>query len=64
MANMSKLQQTQEMLLKSQEELTESRENWEKFLSHACRFYKYDFTSQLLIYAQKPEASACATFDQ
>lgn len=64
MANMSKLQETQEILLKAQMGLTESRENWEQFLSHACRFYKYDFTSQLLIYAQKPEASACATFNQ
>ncbi len=64
MANISKLQETREVLLEAQLKLTQSHENWEEFLSHACRFYKYNFTDQLLIHTQQPEATACATFDQ
>ena len=36
---------------------------WPDFLRTAAWNYKYDFTSQLLIYAQKPEATACASYD-
>ena len=37
-----------------------STEEWKKFLSCAARFYKYSFQNQMLIYAQNPEATACA----
>lgn len=60
----SKLEETKEVLAEAQQQLTENYQNWEDFLAHASRFYKYDFTSQLLIYTQKPESTACATFDQ
>ncbi len=36
---------------------------WEDFLRTAAWNFKYDFTSQLLIYAQKPSATACASYD-
>lgn len=37
-----------------------SGSEWMRFLTVAARFYKYTFTDQLLIYAQQPNASACA----
>ncbi len=64
MEHKSKLQVTKEVLAEAQQKLTEDSVNWKDFLAHACRFYKYDFTNQLLIYTQKPNATACATFDQ
>ena len=36
---------------------------WTDFLHIAASFYKYSFTDQVLIYAQRPDASACADFD-
>ena len=41
--------------------VTHSPEEWCRFLTTAARLYKaYDFDDQLLIYAQKPDATACA----
>lgn len=60
----SKLQEISEVLALAQNQLTENPENWQDFLSHASRFYKYDFTNQLLIYSQNSNVTACATYDQ
>lgn len=50
-----------ELAQKTQQEVARSPENWQKFLTTASRFYKsYDFDDQLLIYAQRPNATACA----
>ena len=35
-------------------------ENWQRFLDTSARMYKYDFESQVLIYNQRPNATACA----
>lgn len=37
---------------------------WESFLRSAARMYKYAFPEQVLIYAQRPNATACATLEQ
>ena len=37
---------------------------WEAFLRSAARMYKYAFPEQVLIYAQRPNATACATLEQ
>lgn len=37
---------------------------WEEFLRSAARMYKYPFPEQVLIYAQRPNATACATLEQ
>ena len=37
---------------------------WETFLRSAARMYKYAFPEQVLIYAQRPNATACATLEQ
>ena len=43
--------------------ITGSYLSWIDFLSTAARLYKYPYHEQLLIYAQRPEATACASFD-
>ncbi len=40
-----------------------SRENWTDFLTTAGRLYKYPFDEQLMIYAQRPDANACAPLE-
>lgn len=40
--------------------LSEDREHWKKYLTAAARLYKYPFAEQLLIYGQRPDATACA----
>lgn len=44
-------------------EITKSGENWTKFLKTASNNYKYSFNEQVLIYAQKPNATACADIE-
>ncbi|HAE44453.1 MAG TPA: adenine methyltransferase [Lachnospiraceae bacterium] len=44
-------------------DLSASPENWMRFLDTASRVYKYTFPEQLLIYAQRPEATACASME-
>ena len=44
-------------------ELTRYWENWTDYLTTASRLYKYNFSNQLMIYAQRPDATACASFD-
>ncbi len=41
--------------------VTGGAQEWMKYLSTAARLYKYPFEDQILIYAQKPEATACAS---
>ena len=43
--------------------LTRYWESWTDYLTTASRLYKYSFTDQLMIYAQRPDATACASFD-
>ena len=44
-------------------QLTGSWQEWTAFLITASRLYKYPFHEQLLIYAQRPDATACAEYD-
>ena len=43
--------------------LTRYWEIWTDYLTTASRLYKYPFADQLMIYAQRPDATACADFD-
>ena len=57
---------TQEYLNLAQQtakELTRHWENWTDYLTTASRLYKYSYADQLMIYAQRPDATACASFD-
>ena len=44
-------------------QLTGSWQEWVAFLTTAARLYKYPFHEQLMIYAQRPDATACAEYD-
>lgn len=43
--------------------ITEDTASWKQFLDTASRLYKYSFDDQLLIYAQRPDAQACASME-
>ena len=43
--------------------LTSERREWQNFLKTAARLYKYPFYEKVLIYAQRPDATACAKMD-
>jgi hypothetical protein len=43
--------------------ITNTRENWKRYLDTAAWLYKYPFYDQLLIYAQRPDAHACAPIE-
>ena len=44
-------------------EVVKNREEWMQYLTTAARLYKYPFREQLLIYAQRPDATACASIE-
>ena len=44
-------------------DISASPENWMRFLDTASRVYKYTFAEQLLIFAQRPDATACASME-
>lgn len=44
-------------------EIVQNQEEWKKYLTTAARLYKYPFREQLLIYAQRPDATACASIE-
>ena len=43
--------------------VTRNEESWKQYLNTASRIYKYQFKDQLLIYAQRPDATACASIE-
>ena len=44
-------------------QLVGSWKEWTAFLTTAARLYKYPFHEQMMIYAQRPDAIACAEYD-
>ena len=44
-------------------EISADGETWRSFLQTASTLYKYDFYDQMMIYAQRPDATACASFE-
>ena len=56
----TKLEKISRLALETSRSVTASPENWKSFLDSAAWLYKYPFRDQLLIHAQKPEATACA----
>ena len=57
-----KIQQYTELAARTTREITGSLERWTAFLDSAAKFYKYPFNEQLQIYAQRPDATACADY--
>lgn len=58
-----KYREAVDLRMSTRQELTSSPENWLKFLRTASNTYKYNFSDQLLIFAQFPNAKAVAVFD-
>ena len=61
MAN--KLYEMQKLTADVSRDVAASPEEWMKFLDTAARLYRYTFPEQLLIYAQRPEATAVASME-
>ena len=59
----SKLQAYRAMAEQAQRQLTGSLERWQSFLTTAARLYKYPYHEQVMIHAQRPDATACAEYD-
>ena len=59
-----KYEKTSRLAEDTAERIIQSPESWKDFLKTACRFYRYAYQDQLLIYAQRPDAHACATYAQ
>lgn len=59
----TKLQLMSELAAQTTKQLTQSKENWTSFLNSAAWLYKYPFHEQVLIHAQRPDATACAPIE-
>lgn len=59
----TKLQLITELSLRTAHNITKNHVNWTSFLKTAAWNYKYPFQAQLLIYAQRPDATACAEIE-
>ena len=59
----TKAEQYAQMAEQAARQLTGSWQEWAGFLTTAARLYKYPFHEQLMIYAQRPDATACAEYD-
>jgi len=59
----TKAEQYAQMAEKVAVQLTGSWQEWAGFLTTAARLYKYPFHEQMMIYAQRPDATACAEYD-
>ena len=59
----TKAEQYAQMADQVARQLTSSWQEWAGFLTTAARLYKYPFHEQMMIYAQRPDATACAEYD-
>lgn len=60
---MNKFDMINDLLAETTKMVVKDEKSWLSFLDTSSYMFKYDFAGQLLIYAQKPDAKACATFD-
>lgn len=59
----SKYQEYRQMADTAERQLTSSYKRWTQFLRTAARLYKYPYNEQVMIHAQRPDATACAEYD-
>ena len=59
----SKYQEYRQMADTAERQLTSSYKSWTQFLRTAARLYKYPYNEQVMIHAQRPNATACAEYD-
>ena len=60
---MAKLNNIRNLAYSEAGSVSSSPQDWMRFMDTASRMYRYSFLKQLLIFAQRPEATACATLD-
>ena len=60
---LTKAEQYAQMANRAEKQLTSNWKEWTGFLTTASRMYKYTYTDQLMIYIQRPDATACAEYD-
>ena len=58
-----KLYEIKRLVSETVDNIRNDNESWDEFLIHASHVYRYRFQDQTLIYAQKPDAVACATMN-
>lgn len=61
---MGRIKETRRFYKEVINEISKSEENWQNFLDCSSWNFKYDFDDQILIYAQRPNAKACATMEE
>ena len=59
----SKTEEYLALARKTADSFSRQWEHWAEFLITAARLYKYSYPDQLMIYAQRPDATACAEYD-
>ena len=59
----TKLQRISELMEQTINQIADNPGSWSNFLRTAARLYKYPFEEQILIYAQRPDATACASIE-
>ena len=59
----SKTEKYLALACKTADSFSRQWEHWAEFLITAARLYKYSYLNQLMIYAQRPDSTACADFD-
>ncbi len=61
---MGKIKETRQLYKEVINEISQSEENWQRFLDSSSWNFKYNFDDQILIYSQRPDAKACATMEE
>lgn len=61
---MGKITETRQLYKEVIDEISKDKESWQKFLDCSSWNFKYDFDDQVLIYAQRPDAKACASMEE
>ena len=60
---MPKINDYVQLAAQTAREIAADGETWRSFLQTASTLYKYGFYDQMMIYAQRPDATACASFE-
>ncbi len=61
---MGRIVETRKLYKETVNDITKNSENWQSFLDSSSWNFKYDFDDQVLIYAQRPDAKACAEMEE
>lgn len=61
---MGKIKETRQLYKEVIKDIAKDEKSWEEFLDSSSWNFKYDFDDQILIYAQRPDAKACATMEE